>query len=348
MVKYGAMRVAMYYNNHDIRIEEKPTPKIEKGELLIRVEAAGICGTDVMEWYRFDRTPLILGHEIAGTIEEVGQGIKVYKKGDRVSCAHHVPCGKCHYCLAGHETVCDTLRKTNFDPGGFCEYLRLPKISVDYGVFPIPDSVSFEEATFVEPLACVIRGQRLAGMNSGITVLVIGSGIAGLLHIHLAKIKGAAKVIATDISDYRLQQAKRFGADVSIDAREYSAKRLRDLNNGRLADLVIVSTGADSAIIQALESVERGGTILFFAPTDKGKKIQIPFNELFWRNEITLTSSYAGSPPDYKEALDLIVSGKLDIASMITHRLNLSEIGKGFALVAEAQESIKVIIYPSR
>ncbi len=342
------MRVAMYYSNNDIRIEEMPKPKIGRGELLIRVEASGICGSDVMEWYRINRTPLVLGHEIAGTIEEVGEGVKIYKKGDRVACAHHVPCGRCHYCLAGHETVCDTLRKTNFDPGGFCEYLRLPKINVDYGVLPLPDSVSFEEATFIEPLACVIRGQRLAGMKPGISILVVGSGIAGLLHIHLARVRGASRIISTDISDYRLRLAKQFGADISINAKEYSAEMLRSLNQGRLADLVIVSTGSPSAIQQALESVERGGTILFFAPTDKDRKIPLPFNDLFWRTEISLTSSYAGSPSDYKEALGLIISRKLDVSGMITHRLSLSETGRGFKLVVEAQESIKVIIYPQK
>ena len=342
------MRVAMYYNNRDIRTEEMPKPKIGVGELLIRVEASGICGSDVMEWYRINRTPLVLGHEIAGTVEEVGEGVKIYKKGDRVACAHHVPCGKCHYCLAGHETVCDTLRKTNFDPGGFCEYLRLPKINVDYGVLSLPDSVSFEEATFIEPLACVIRGQRLAGMKPGLTILVVGSGIAGLLHIHLAKVMGAGRIISTDILEYRLNAAKKFGADISINAKEYSAKMLRSQNQGRLADLVIVSTGSPSAIEQALESVEHGGTILFFAPTDKDRKIPLSFNELFWRTEISLTSSYAGSPSDYKEALDLIASKRLDVSSMITHRLSLSETGRGFKLVAEAQESLKVIIYPQR
>ena len=216
MVEYDTMRVAMYYSNRDIRIEEMPRPKIGVGELLIRVEASGICGSDVMEWYRINRTPLVLGHEIAGTVEEVGDGVKTYKKGDRVACAHHVPCGECRYCLAGHETVCDTLRKTNFYPGGFCEYLRLPKINVDYGVLSLPDPVSFEEATFIEPLACVIRGQRLAGMKPGISVLVVGSGIAGLLHINLAKVIGAKPIISTDISDYRLRAAKKIGADISL------------------------------------------------------------------------------------------------------------------------------------
>ncbi len=341
------MRVALYYSNKDIRIEDLPRPKIGPGELLIRVEASGICGSDVMEWYRIGRTPLILGHEISGVIEETGEGVN-YKKGQRVSCAHHVPCGKCHYCFSGHETVCDTLRKTNFDPGGFAEYLRLPKINVDYGVYPLPDDVSFEEGTFVEPLACVMRGQRLGGMRPGQTVLVVGSGIAGLLHIQLAKLLGAAHVIATDILDYRIQAAKKLGADISVQAREYSPDIIKGINDGRLADLVIVSTGAPQAIRQALESVERGGSVLCFAPTVKDAKIDIPFNALFWRNEITLTSSYAANPGEYREALGIIGRHKLNIADMITHRLGLEETGLGFKLVAEAKESIKVIVYPQK
>lgn len=340
------MRAAVYYSNRDIRIEEKAKPEIGPGELLIRVEACGICGSDVMEWYRIDRVPLILGHEASGIIKEAGAGVNKYKKDQRVALAHHVPCGKCHYCLNGHESVCDTLRKTNFDPGGFSEYLRLAKINVETGVFPLPDSVSFEEATFVEPLACVLRGQRLAGFKKGQSVLVLGSGIAGLLHIYLAKAKGAGLVLATDISDYRLKQAKRFGADEVFLAQDYSPDILKKRNSGRLADLVIVSTGALPAIRQALASVERGGTILFFAPTEKGAKAGVPFNDLFWRNEITLTSSYAASPKEYQEALDLIANKKLKVADLITHRLKLNEIGEGFRLVSRAGDSIKVIIYP--
>lgn len=344
----NAMRVAMYYNNQDIKIEQMSRPEIGLGELLIRVEAAGICGSDVMEWYRLDRVPLVLGHEIAGTVEEAGRGVEIYKAGDRVVCAHHVPCGKCDYCLAGHETVCDTLRRTNFDPGGFAEFLRLPAINVQKGTYLLPERVSFEDATFVEPLACVLRGQRQAGGLKGKRILVMGSGIAGILHIHLARFLGAAWIVATDIVEYRLKQALRFGADISILAKEYSPQMLRKHNQGRLFDLVIVSTGAPSAILQALESVERGGRVLFFAPTDKNIQIPIPFNALFWRTEITLTSSYAGSPKDYKEALDLIANGKLNVSDMITHRLNLAEIGLGFKLVAGGKESLKVIIHPQK
>lgn len=342
------MRVAMYYNNHDVRLEEIPTPQIGPGELLLRVEACGICGSDVMEWYRRDRVPLVLGHEIGGQIAAVGDGVERYQEGDRVSAAHHVPCNTCHYCLSGHHTICDTLRQTNFDPGGFAEYLRLPAINVDRGVLLLPDEVSYEEATFIEPLACVWRGQRQAHMPPGHTVLVIGSGIAGLLHVQLARALGAGRVIATDINDYRLEAAQQFGAEATIQAKEDLPSRLRQVNQGRLADLVIVCTGATSAVAQALQTVERGGTVLFFAPTKPGVTVPISVSNLFWRNDITLTTSYAGSPADYAAALELIQARRVHIGEMITHRLGLAEAGLGFQLVADAQNSIKVIIEPQR
>jgi len=342
------MRVAMYYNNHDVRLEEMPTPQIGPGELLVRVEASGICGSDVMEWYRINRAPLVLGHEIAGTIVAVGNGVERYKEGDRVSAAHHVPCNTCYYCLSGHHTACDTLRRTNFDPGGFAEYIRLPAINVDRGVFLLPDEVSFEEATFTEPLACVLRGQRLAHMQPGYSVLVIGCGIAGLLHVQLASTLEASRVVATDIVDYRLKAARRFGADVAIPAEEDVPARLRQVNDGRLADLVVVCTRAEPALTQALQSVERGGTVLFFAPTEPGVTIPISVNDLLFRNDITLTTSYAGSPADYATALELIHARSVHVREMITHRLSLAETGLGFQLVAEAQNSLKVIIEPQR
>jgi L-iditol 2-dehydrogenase len=342
------MRVARWYNNRDVRMEEMPIPQIGPGELLVRVVASGICGSDVMEWYRLDRAPLVLGHEIAGEVVEVGEGIGQYKRGDRVAVAHHVPCNTCHYCLSGHPTVCDTLRRTNFDPGGFAEYVRLPAINVDRGVFLLPDELSFEDATFVEPLACVLRGQRRAHLEPGQSVLVMGSGISGLLHIKLARALGAGRIVAADINSYRLEAAERFGADMAINAADYSPDRLRRANGGYLADLVIVCTGAVTALNQALSSVERGGTVLFFAPTAPGITIPVSINDLFWRTDITLTTSYAGSPADYAAALRLIQARRVPVSEMITHRLGLEETGLGFQLVAEAQDSLKVIIEPQR
>jgi L-iditol 2-dehydrogenase len=342
------MRVAMYYSNSDVRLEEMPVPQIGPGEVLMRVEASGICGTDLLEWYRLHKAPLVLGHEVAGVIEAVGAGVKQYKVGERICAAHHVPCNTCRYCLSGHHTVCDTLRQTNFDPGGFAEYVRLPHINVEQGIFPLPDEMSFEEATFVEPLACVLRGQRLARFQPGQTVLVIGSGVAGLLHIQLARASGARYIMATDIVDYRLDAARKLGADVATHAREYRPTSLRQAAGGCLADLVVICSGATSALSQGLESVERGGVVLFFAPTKPDVTISTSINDLFWRNEVTLTSSYGGCPGDYAAALELIKAGKIRVKEMITHRLGLAETGLGFQLVARAQGSLKVIIEPQK
>ena len=342
------MRVAMYYNNHDVRTEEIPEPKIGPGELLMKVEASGLCGSDVMEWYRIQRAPLVLGHEVSGQVVQAGAGVERYKPGDRLVVTHHVPCNACRYCLTGHHTVCDMLRETNFDPGGFSELLRIPEINVDRGVFAIPDRVSFEEASFTEPLACVYRGQRRANIQPGQSVLVLGSGLAGLLHINLAKALGAGRIVATDMVEYRLEAARRLGADVAFSATEDVPARLREVNDGRLADLVIVSTGAPPALDQALQSVERGGTVLFFAPTEPGVSVSVPINEVFFRNDATLTTTYAGAPADLGTAMDMIASGRVQVGEMISHRLGLDEAGQGFALTAEARESLKVIIEPQR
>ena len=339
------MRVAMYYNNRDVRLEELAVPKINPGELLVRIRASGICGSDLMEWYRIKKAPLVLGHEITGEVTEVGEGVKNFKAGDRVFASHHVPCGKCRYCLAGHQSVCDLLRATHFDPGGFAEYIRVPKINVELGTLRIPDSVTFDEGSFIEPLACVVRAQRFGGVTAGQTVLVIGSGISGLLHIQLSRARGAARIIATDISDYRLNAAKQFGADAAIHGAEDVPARLRELNENRLADLVIVCTGAMPAIQQAIKSIDRGGTLLFFAPTAAEVDVPIPLFD-FWRNEINVVTSYAGSGDDLKESLELIRDRKVRVADMVTHRMSLAEAGLGFQLTASGQDSIKVIIDP--
>ena len=342
------MKVAIYYSNQDIRIEETPIPKIGPGELLVRIEASGICGSDVMEWYRIDKVPLVLGHEIAGEIVKVGEGVESYKKGQRITASHHVPCNTCHYCVTDHHTMCETIRSTNFDPGGFAEYVRLPAINVDRGVYPLPDDVSFEEGTFTEPLACVFRGQRMAHMKPGLNVLVIGCGIAGLLHIQLARSMGASKIIASDVNEFRLKAALKFGADKVFHASKDISKMFREVNNGMLADRVIVCTGAKQAILQAFKSLERGGTILLFATTEPGVTIPLSLNQFFWRTEATITSSYAGSPGDHLAALQLIRSKNIRVREMITHRLGLDEIGQGFQLVANPTDSIKVIIEPQR
>jgi len=287
----------------------------------------------------------VLGHEIAGEVVEVGNGVERYKIGDRVFILHHVPCNNCYYCKNGHETACETLHTTNYFPGGFSEYIRIPEINVKRGTFLLPDEVSYEDATFIEPLACVVRGQNLAGLKAGQSVLILGSGISGLLHLMLAKKRNAGKIIVTDINKYRLEMAKKLGADLALDASEDVPQRVREINDGRLTDLVIVCTSAKSAFDQALKSADRGGRILCFAPTLPETTLNIPINE-FWRNEMTVMTSYANSPEEAKAALELIRTKEVPVGKLITHRLTLSEASQGFRLVSEAKESIKVIIKP--
>ena len=341
------MRVAMYYNNRDVRLEEAPIPSIGPGELLVRVRASGICGSDLMEWYRVKKAPLVLGHEIAGEVARVGEGVEQFGVGDRVFVSHHVPCGRCRYCRAGHQSVCDTLRETHFDPGGFAEYVRVPRINVELGTFRLPDEISDEEGSFIEPVGCVVRAHRFANSRPGTSVLVVGSGISGLLHMQVARARRAGPIVATDISEFRLEAAKKLGADAAWNAAEDIAARVREINEGRLADLVIVCAGAMAAMQQAIDSVERGGTLLFFAPAAAGVNVPIPLFE-FWRNEITVLTSYAASPQEITDAIELIRTRRVKVREMITHRLGLAEAGLGFQLMAEGRDSIKVVLEPHR
>ncbi len=343
------MRVAMYYNNNDVRLEEMPKPEIGPGEILVKVIASGICGSDVMEWYRIKKAPLVLGHEVTGDIVEVGEGVKDFQVGDRVVFTHHVPCNNCRYCQVGKHTLCDTLHSTKFYPGGNAEYVRVPKINVDKGgVIKLPDSVSYEVGTFVEPLGCAVRGQRKMHIQPGDSVLVLGSGLSGLLNIKLAIALGAGRVVSTDVSAYRLQAALDAGVEAAFNALEEDVvERLIEANEGRGYDHVIVCTAAPSAFQQAMQAADRGANVLLFAINTPGTII--PFDVYdFYAKGITLMSTYGASPRDLREALSLLRSGRVEVASLITHRLPLAEALKGFQLTAKAQNSMKVILQPQR
>ncbi|HEY9245256.1 MAG TPA: alcohol dehydrogenase catalytic domain-containing protein [Candidatus Methanoperedens sp.] len=325
------MKTAVYYNNNDIRIENRPKPKIKDGELLVRVKASGICGTDLMEWYRIKKAPRVLGHEMTGEIvESMSDNFNI---GQRVFVSHHVPCNECKYCLFGNHTACETLHKGNYDPGGFSEFVRVPKINVENGTYLLPENVSYEEGTMIEPLACVVRAQRIIGVGEGQTVLVMGSGISGLLNIRLAKLK-KARVIATDVVEYRLNRSRESGADEVHDANE---------ELGIKADRIIMCTGAMPAFEAAFRYIDRKGVIMLFAIPNKN--IQIPVED-FWRNELSIVSSYGAAPVDLEESLELIKDGKIDVGDLITHRVKLEDIQKGFKIAGEAKDSLKVVVVP--
>jgi len=348
------MKIARYYNNDDIRLDEMPKPTIGPGELLIKVKKSGICGSDILEYYRFAKMKklgvknLVLGHEIAGDIVEIGEGVRGLKVGDRVFVSHHVPCFDCHYCHQGHHTACNLLHNTNFHPGGFAEYVRIPKVNIEKkGVYVLDKSVSYEEAVFIEPFGCVCRAQRLANVRKGLSVLILGSGVSGLLHIQLAKLRGAKKIFATDINNYRMTMAKKFGANAVFNANEDIPTKIKEFNDNQLADIVIVCAGAKSAANQALECAAPGSTIVYFAVPEPGVNLEVPIND-YWRNEITIMTSYGAAPEDLQESYIWILSKRINVLDLITHSFPLSKVGEAFKIVCEAKESLKVVLEPDK
>ncbi len=335
------MKVAKWYNNQDIRIEDVPKPQPGRNEILVKIISCGICGSDIVEWYRLPRAPLIPGHEIGGVVVETGESVSDYKPGNRVFVAPKVPCLNCYYCTKSNHPVCSEIADRL--PGGFAEYVLVPDSIVSNGTYLLPDSITYDQSTFIEPLACVVRAQKLAGIREGQTVLIIGCGMSGLLHVKLAKSKNC-KIIAIDINPHKLVYADRFGSDITVDAGENVPEILLS-RNGRKADVVILCASALSAVEQAWKCVDKGGTIVFFTVPGPEKKVEIPLN-YFWTREVKILTSYYCGPPDILDAIDFMNTGKIIVDDLITHKFPLSDIVKGYRLVVEGRESIKVIITP--
>jgi L-iditol 2-dehydrogenase len=318
---------------------QTPTPGPK--EMLVKVISCGICGSDIVEWYRLPRAPLVQGHEIGAEITAVGSSVKKYKVGDRVFIPPKIPCRKCFYCVNGHYPQCTEIKERL--PGGFAEYILVPEIFVENGIYPLLENITYDQSTFIEPLACVVRAEDLAGIKTGNSVLVIGCGMSGLLHVKLAKAKGC-KVSAVDINRKKLEIAARMGADAVIDSGDDVAARLI-AENGKKADTVLVCSGAEAALEQAWKCVDKGGIVLLFAVPGPDKNVVVPVND-FWMKEITILTSYYCGPPDINEAMKLIESGSIVVDDLITHQLPLADIAYGFKLVSDGWESIKVIIKP--
>ena len=338
----GSMRTAVWYNNRDIRIEEVDRPTPGPGELLVKILSCGICGSDIVEWYRLPRAPLVPGHEIGGVVIEAGAAVKAFKPGDRVFVAPKVPCMACDYCKNGHYPVCPHVKERL--PGGFAEYICVPATLVESGTYRLPKAISADRSTFIEPLACVVRAQNLAGVTAGQTVMIFGCGMSGLLHVRLARMKGC-RVAAVDIQSKRLEYAVHSGADIPLHAHEDIPARLLAAN-GRPADVVILCTSAMPAIEQAWTCVDKGGRLVFFAVPDPDKTVTIPINA-FWMKEVAVLTSYYCGPPDIVQAMELLETDRLPVDDLITHRLPLGDIAAGFELVIDGGESIKVIIKPN-
>jgi L-iditol 2-dehydrogenase len=338
------MKAAVYYGQQDIRVEEVATPKIGEEEVLVRMKACGICGSDLMDWYLKSRAPLVLGHEPSGIIAKKGSKVENYNLDDRVFVHHHVACMTCHYCLHGDYTLCEQFHSTNIKPGGFAEYFSVLTANLQMDTLKIPSRLSFEEATFIEPVGCCVRAIEKCNIQKGDTVAVIGAGTTGLIHTALSKIYGAAKTIVSDFIDFRLRCAKDFGADVTINPEQQDLKEaVNTQTDNRGVDVAIITAPNLEAYETGMDICRKGGKLCVFAPTDPGKWLQVSPKELFF-SEIRIVPSYSTSHLETRTALQILESGKLSVKGLITHRFKLDETAEAFRTARESKESLKVIV----
>jgi L-iditol 2-dehydrogenase len=338
------MKAAMYYSKEDIRIEEIAIPEIGEDEALVEMKACGICGSDLMDWYLKNRAPLVLGHEPAGVIAKKGRKVKDFNVGGRVFVHHHVACLTCHYCIHGDYTLCEQFHKTHIEPGGFAEYFKVPAPNLQTDTLKIPETMSFEEATFIEPVGCCVRALKKCNVQTGDSVAIIGVGVIGIIHVALSKIFGAEKTFASDLIDYRLNVAKQFGADVIINsAKEDLAAAIKAETDGRGVDIAVVTAPSLEAYKAGLSVCRKGGKLSVFAPTKPGGFLQISPKELFF-SEIQIIPSYSTSHLETRTALKLLESGRIDVKKLITHRFRLADTAKAFKTASESKESLKIIV----
>ena len=338
------MKLAMYYSQKDIRIEEIPIPEIGEDEVLVEMKACGICGSDLMDWYLRSRAPLVLGHEPAGIIARKGSKVKDFSVGDRVFVHHHVACLTCHYCTHGDYTLCEQFHKTNIKPGGFAEYFKVPAPNLQIDTLKIPEAISFEEATFIEPVGCCLRALKKCKIQTGDSVAIIGAGTTGIIHTALSKILGAAKTIVSDLIDYRLNVAKKLGADVTVNPEnEDLTEVVKAETDRRGVDLAIVTAPNLEAYKTGINVCRKGGKLCVFAPIQPGKYLQLSLKELFF-SEIQIIPSYSTSHLETRTALELIKSGRINVNELITHRFPLRDTAKAFKTALEDKESLKVMV----
>jgi L-iditol 2-dehydrogenase len=337
------MKLGMYFRNDDVRVQDYPVPVIGRGEVLVRVEACGVCASDTMEWYRAPQTRatgwINTGHEIAGTIAQVGADVRNYRLADRVVVSHHFPCMNCTVCRDGNETACEFMHRKHIEPGGFSQYIRVMESGVQNGLFLLPDSMTFAQGAFVEPLGCVVRSIRKTLPIVSHTAVVIGTGLAGLLHIKVLRSMGVARIVAVDANPARLEMAVRFGAHEAVLAGG-EAKIPQ-------ADRVYVCTGSPKASEAALECVTRGTQVMYFATA--GPDMQVPLSlTKFWLMQPTVNFTYGAAPRDFREAMELIRSGTVAVDDLVTHSFGIDQIAEAFDLVANPRgNSLKVIVAPN-
>jgi L-iditol 2-dehydrogenase len=346
------MLAGVYRGRGQVTTERVPVPKIGEGEVLIRVGACGICGTDLKKiQHGFIAPPQIFGHEVAGTIASVGTGVRKWKEGDRVVSFHHIPCGNCFYCDQRFFSQCAGYKKVGltagFEPngGGFAEYVRAMPWIAERGMIAIPPGMSFEEATFVEPVNTCLKAVEKARITAGETVVVIGQGPIGLLLMLLARRVGAV-VFTTDPMAERRLTSERLGAQAAFDPQACSvSEEVRTRNDGRGADAVLVAVPLPSAVAEGLAIARPGGRILLFAQNDPNMKIEFAAASV-GVEEKEILGSYSAAWDRQEESARLVFSRELPLAELITHRFSLDEFGAALSLATRPNNSLKILIIP--
>jgi L-iditol 2-dehydrogenase len=337
------MRVARIYDFLDVRIEEEQIPRIGVGEALVRTNVCGICSGDVVPWYIRKKAPLVFGHEPAGEVVEIGSGVSSVRLGDRVFAHHHAPCGCCRSCARGEFVQCETWRASKIDPGGMAEYFRVPAVNLT-DTLVLPDTVSDEAGALVEPLACVVKSLRRAGGINGTSVLIIGLGVMGQMHVLLARAQGARRIIGVDLVPQRCTRALQLGADDVIEASsEDWTEQLLALTQGEGAEVVIVGPATVAALKQGLHSAARGATIVQFMGTEPGSSLPLPTFDYYFR-ELRLVPSYSCGPIETRLALDYIAAGVVTPEHVVTHRFPLDEADLAYRTAATDRGSIKTLV----
>jgi L-iditol 2-dehydrogenase len=337
------MRVARLYDFLDVRVEEAECPRIGPGEALVRTRACGICSGDVVAWYIRRKAPLVFGHEPVGEIVEVGAGVESFRPGDRVFVHHHAPCFDCPLCRRGEYVQCPTWKKSHIDPGGMAEFFRVPATNLK-DTLRLPDHVGDADGALVEPLACVVKSLARAGEVRDRSILIIGLGVMGQLHVVLARHYGARRVLAADLVASRCEHARGLGADVVIDAgREDLVAAVERATDGQGVEIVVVGPATVPAIEQGLACASRGGTVVQFMGTPPEERLSLSTFDYYFR-ELRLIPSYSCGPTDTVCALDLIASGVVRAEQVVTHRFPLAEAAAAYAVAANDRSAIKTLV----
>ena len=329
-----------------ISVDETDKPSIGVGDVLVQMNACGICGSDLEKVFgQYGQPSMRLGHEPSGIILDVGSEVTEFKKGDRVFTHHHVPCYDCHLCNHGNETMCSKYYETNLSPCGLSEEYVVPAWNVSHGgILKISDSLSFEEAAMIEPLACCVRAWTKFPYREGDSAAIFGVGPTGMMHVMLAHVKKFSKIFCLDVNDFRLNFAKKFDITNSINSMDENRKqKIIDGTEGRGVDVAIVATSSLKALEDAIDMVRKGGSVMMFGVPSKGAQLNLDMSKIYSK-EITLVTSYAASDKDTKEALDLIESSKIDVKQLITHTYSINDSQKAFDHARTGENAMKIII----